>query len=78
MASACGEERDNSSAHEEKIYVAVRVRPLSDREISKNDTSEWECSNNTTIVFKNTQLPSAYAFSKHSHTFFRSKLSKNT
>ncbi|KAL1542944.1 kinesin-like protein KIN-7E [Salvia divinorum] len=64
MASVCGDERDNSSAHEEKIYVAVRVRPLSDREISKNDSSEWECLNNTTIIFKNTQLPSAYAFDR--------------
>ncbi|KAG6435369.1 hypothetical protein SASPL_100241 [Salvia splendens] len=64
MAWVCGEERDNSSAHEEKIYVAVRVRPLSDREISKNDSSEWECINNTTIVFKNSQLPSAYAFNR--------------
>ncbi|KAG6432068.1 hypothetical protein SASPL_103641 [Salvia splendens] len=64
MVSLSGEERDNSSAHEEKIYVAVRVRPLSDREISKNDSSEWECINNTTIVYKNTQLPGAYAFNR--------------
>ncbi|XP_057793748.1 kinesin-like protein KIN-7E [Salvia miltiorrhiza] len=72
MASVCGDEMvewENASAHEEKIYVAVRVRPLSDREISKNDLSDWECINNTTIIFKNTlqersQLPSAYTFDR--------------
>ncbi|KAH6832033.1 ATP binding microtubule motor family protein [Perilla frutescens var. hirtella] len=61
--------QDNSSAHDEKIYVAVRVRPLSDKEIAKNDLSDWECINNTTIIFKNSLqerslLPSAYTFDR--------------
>ncbi|KAK6115257.1 hypothetical protein DH2020_007526 [Rehmannia glutinosa] len=57
----------DSNAHEEKIFVAVRLRPLNERELSKNDVSEWECINSTTILFKNTlqertMLPTAYTF----------------
>ena len=64
MGSICGEE-------EEKIYVAVRLRPLNEREITRNDVSDWECINNTTIIFKNTTsqeqrslLPAAYTFDR--------------
>lgn len=71
MGSISGEEaaewdsHDNSNA--ERIYVAVRARPLNDREIARNDLSDWECINNTTIIFKNSlqersMLPSAYTF----------------
>lgn len=71
MGSINGEEaaewdsHDNSNA--ERIYVAVRARPLNEREIAKNDLSDWECINNTTIIFKNSlqersMLPSAYTF----------------
>ncbi|KAK2990944.1 hypothetical protein RJ640_020921 [Escallonia rubra] len=57
------------SAHEEKIFVAVRVRPLNEREIAKNDESDWECINNNTILFKNglaerSMFPTAYTFGK--------------
>ncbi|XP_060199775.1 kinesin-like protein KIN-7G [Lycium barbarum] len=54
-ASQCGDDH-GSGAHEEKekIFVAVRLRPLNDREISNNDVSDWECINNTTILYKNT------------------------
>ncbi|KAL3637460.1 hypothetical protein CASFOL_018628 [Castilleja foliolosa] len=41
--------RDN----EERIKVSVRVRPLNDEEISRNDVSDWECINDDTIVYKN-------------------------
>ncbi|KAK6115276.1 hypothetical protein DH2020_007545 [Rehmannia glutinosa] len=59
----------DSNAHEEKIFVAVRLRPLNERELSKNDVSEWECINSTTILFKNTlqertMLPTAYTFDR--------------
>ncbi|KAL8524012.1 hypothetical protein ACS0TY_013828 [Phlomoides rotata] len=70
-ASVCGEETM------EKIYVAVRLRPLNEREIGRNDVSDWECINNTTVIFKNTLqerplLPTAYTFDRvfgyNSHT----------
>lgn len=72
MGSLCGEETiewegQDSSAHEEKIFVAVRLRPMNERELVKNDVSDWECINNTTIIFKNalqerSLLPTAYTF----------------
>ncbi|KAK2998404.1 hypothetical protein RJ639_024149, partial [Escallonia herrerae] len=57
------------SAHEEKIFVAVRVRPLNEREIAKNDELDWECINNNTILFKNglaerSMFPTAYTFDR--------------
>ncbi|KAL6524753.1 hypothetical protein OROMI_030346 [Orobanche minor] len=74
MGSICGEsmvdfDGQDSSAHEEKIFVAIRLRPLNERELSKNDVSEWECINNTTVLFKNTLqertlLPTAYTFDR--------------
>ncbi|KAI3464881.1 hypothetical protein Pfo_021544 [Paulownia fortunei] len=74
MGSISGEETvdwdgQDSSAHEEKIFVAVRLRPLNERELGKNDVSDWECINNTTILFKNTLqerslLPTAYTFDR--------------
>ncbi|GAB4839451.1 hypothetical protein Ancab_028973 [Ancistrocladus abbreviatus] len=58
-----------SSAHEEKILVSVRLRPLNGKEIASNDFSDWECINNTTILFKNclgerSMYPNAYTFDR--------------
>ncbi|PIN21678.1 Kinesin-like protein [Handroanthus impetiginosus] len=74
MGSISGEssvewDSQDSSAHEEKIFVAVRLRPLNERELGKNDFSEWECINNTTIIFKNclqerSMSPTAYTFDR--------------
>ncbi|PIN23911.1 Kinesin-like protein [Handroanthus impetiginosus] len=74
MGSINGEESvdwdaQDSSAQEEKIFVAIRLRPLNERELAKNDVSDWECINNTTIIFKNTLqerslLPTAYTFDR--------------
>nr|GME00145.1 kinesin-like protein NACK1 [Ipomoea batatas] len=76
MSSVCGDEGfppqlndQGSSAHEEKIYVSIRVRPLNDREISRNDVADWECIDSTTILFKNAQgerssLPTTYQFDR--------------
>lgn len=55
---------------EERIYVSVRLRPLNGKEILRNDVSDWECINDTTIVYKNAALsasersmyPTAYTF----------------
>ncbi|KAL6576089.1 hypothetical protein OROHE_000560 [Orobanche hederae] len=57
---------------EERIYVSVRLRPLNQKEILRNDVSDWECVNNKTIVYKNVGLsasersmyPAAYTFDR--------------
>lgn len=52
---------------EEKILVLVRLRPLSEKELARNEVSDWECINETTILYRNSLqersgLPSAYSF----------------
>ncbi|KAG0586149.1 hypothetical protein M758_2G098300 [Ceratodon purpureus] len=37
---------------EEKIYVTVRVRPLSSKEVARSDVSDWVCTNHNTIAYK--------------------------
>ncbi|KAK8964943.1 Kinesin-like protein NACK1 [Platanthera guangdongensis] len=72
MGSNDGDEAENGGeggGKEEKIYVSVRVRPLSSKEIEKNDHSDWEIINNTTLIFKNSlpdrsMLPSAYIYDR--------------
>ncbi|KAL6583228.1 hypothetical protein OROMI_005306 [Orobanche minor] len=57
---------------EERIYVSVRLRPLNQKEILRNDVSDWECVNDKTIVYKNVGLsasersmyPAAYTFDR--------------
>ena len=56
-----------SMAGKERIRVSVRLRPLNEDELSRNDPSDWDCINKTTIAFKNTfpdrSMPSnAYTF----------------
>nr|CAD1821450.1 unnamed protein product [Ananas comosus var. bracteatus] len=53
----------------ERILVSVRLRPLNAKEKEKGDASDWECINNTTIIFKNSlpdrsMLPAAYSFDR--------------
>lgn len=52
---------------EERILVSVRLRPLNAKELERNDTSDWECIDRTTVVFKNnlpdrSMYPTAYTF----------------
>ncbi|XVF45379.1 hypothetical protein PTKIN_Ptkin02bG0201300 [Pterospermum kingtungense] len=59
MAGAC----------EERIQVAVRLRPLSDKEIVANEVADWECINDSTILYRNTlregsTFPSTYTFDR--------------
>lgn len=54
---------------EEKILVLVRLRPLNDKEISKNEVADWECINESSILYRNSLqersgLPTAYSFGK--------------
>ncbi|CAL9228631.1 unnamed protein product [Arabidopsis halleri] len=56
-------------AREEKILVLVRLRPLNEKEIAANEAADWECINDTTILYRNTlregsNFPSAYSFDK--------------
>lgn len=59
-------------AHGEKIFVSVRVRPLNEKEIAKNDSCDWECVSNDTILYKSglaeqrSTHPNAYTFGKQS------------
>ncbi|KAI3521930.1 hypothetical protein L1887_11406 [Cichorium endivia] len=74
MESISGDEYElsdeqESTTQEEKIFVAVRLRPLNEKEISKNDLSDWECINKTTIVYKSNQsdrpmYPNAFTFDR--------------
>lgn len=63
-----------SNGREEKILVLVRLRPLNDKEISRNDVSDWECINDTTVLFRNSlqersMFPTAYSFGKSIYSF---------
>ncbi|MCD7450176.1 hypothetical protein HAX54_004165 [Datura stramonium] len=39
---------------EERIFVSVRLRPLNEDE--RNDVSDWECIDDTTIIYKNSSF----------------------
>ncbi|KAA8531957.1 hypothetical protein F0562_006901 [Nyssa sinensis] len=41
----------------EKICVSVRLRPLNEKEVARNDVSDWECVNYNTVIFRNGNLP---------------------
>ncbi|XP_027356090.1 kinesin-like protein KIN-7E [Abrus precatorius] len=63
------EKMEGVGGHEEKILVLVRLRPLSEREIAANEVADWECINDTTILYRNTlregsSFPSAYTFDR--------------
>lgn len=58
---------------EERIYVSARLRTLNEKE--RNDVSDWECMNDTTIIYNNVSsspserimYPSAYTFGMSLH-----------
>ncbi|CAL0304261.1 unnamed protein product [Lupinus luteus] len=57
------------SGCEEKIIVLIRLRPLSEKENAANESADWECINDTTILYRNTlregsTFPSAYTFDR--------------
>ncbi|GAV73357.1 Kinesin domain-containing protein/DUF3490 domain-containing protein [Cephalotus follicularis] len=75
MGAIGGEELINmekmqmAMAREEKILVLVRLRPLSEKETAANEVADWECINDTTILYRNTlregsTFPSAYTFDR--------------
>lgn len=72
MGAAGGEELvQGPSGRVEKIFVSIRLRPLNEKEIARNDVSEWECINDNTIIYRNnlsvserSMYPTAYTFGK--------------
>ncbi|XP_068640825.1 kinesin-like protein KIN-7F isoform X2 [Aristolochia californica] len=64
-----GNASPNAGVGGEKILVSVRLRPLNEREISRNDVSDWECIDDHTIMFRNSlpersMFPTAYTFDR--------------
>ncbi|XP_059459574.1 kinesin-like protein KIN-7I isoform X2 [Corylus avellana] len=58
-----------SNGQEERIFVSVRVRPLNEKEILRNDASDWECINGNSIKFKHNlpdraMFPSSYTYDR--------------
>ncbi|KAK3164442.1 hypothetical protein QOZ80_1AG0018520 [Eleusine coracana subsp. coracana] len=58
----------SSRAKEEKIFVTVRVRPLSKKELAVKDDMAWECTDSQTIMYKgppqDRATPFSYTFDK--------------
>ncbi|KAH7852362.1 hypothetical protein Vadar_023915 [Vaccinium darrowii] len=62
-------EEVSTGGGEEKILVLVRLRPLSEKEVAKNEVVDWECINENTILFRNSlqersMFPTAYTFDR--------------
>lgn len=59
---------------EEKIFVTVRVRPMSRNELAQNDQIAWECIDEHSILSKNLNNERStvpYTFGKfHSISFY--------
>ena len=56
----------SSRSKEEKIFVTVRVRPLSKKELAVKDQAGWECTDSQTIIYKGPSqdraAPTSYTF----------------
>lgn len=64
-----------SRIKEEKIFVTVRVRPLSKKELSLKDQEAWACVDDNKIVFKmpaqdRSNSSSSYTFGTFSNYFY--------
>ena len=51
----------------DRIQVLVRLRPLNEKEVTRGEPAEWECINDTTVMFRSTfpdrpTAPTAYTF----------------
>jgi len=70
MGAIHGEELNKSGktlGREERILVLVRLRPLSEKELSNNEVTDWECINESTVLYRNSLqersgLPTAYSY----------------
>ncbi|XP_031385160.1 kinesin-like protein KIN-7F isoform X2 [Punica granatum] len=59
------------SLPEEKILVSVRLRPLNQKEIARNDVCDWECINDDTIIYRNVLSVSERSVYPNAYTFDR-------
>nr|VDC62270.1 unnamed protein product [Brassica rapa] len=69
--AAIEDQMQGSSGREEKIFVSVRLRPLSVRERVRNDVADWECINDETVIYRShlsiserSMYPTAYTFDR--------------
>ncbi|CAA6666905.1 unnamed protein product [Spirodela intermedia] len=65
----CGIAGEGGGGGKERIQVSVRLRPLNAKELERNEPSDWECINDTTIIFRNSlpersMTPIAYNFDR--------------
>ncbi|XVF15873.1 hypothetical protein REPUB_Repub09cG0193700 [Reevesia pubescens] len=65
------EQIEEPAVCEERIFVSVRLRPLSEKEIARQDVSDWECISDNTIIYRNSlsvsersMYPTAYTFDR--------------
>ncbi|KAL9231682.1 hypothetical protein vseg_006877 [Gypsophila vaccaria] len=57
------------AGRDEKILVLVRLRPLNEKEIAKSEVADWECINDSTVLYRNSLqersgLPTAYSYDR--------------
>ncbi|KAM6592419.1 hypothetical protein CsatA_000122 [Cannabis sativa] len=62
-------EKGANSDEEESIVVSVRVRPLNEKELARNEECDWECISYNTVAIKNNlseriTFPTAYTFDR--------------
>lgn len=61
----------SQSGRPERIFVSVRLRPLNEKEIARNDVSDWECINDSTIIYRNNLSVAERSMYPTSYTFDR-------
>ncbi|EXC35389.1 Kinesin-related protein 4 [Morus notabilis] len=72
MGAVGGEElMQGPGGREEKIFVSIRLRPLNEKEASRNDVSDWECINDDTIIYRNNLSVSERSMYPTGYTFDR-------
>lgn len=62
-------EGPTSTSCGERILVSVRLRPLNNKERARNDVSDWECINDTTVICKNNLSASDRSLYPSTYTF---------
>ncbi|KAK4276530.1 hypothetical protein QN277_014668 [Acacia crassicarpa] len=67
MAGEDSGDMRRSNANEERIFVAIRIRPLNKNEIARQELSAWNCINGNTIRLKNS--PAERSSSTDTYTF---------
>jgi len=75
MGSIAEEEAMQGSAgSEERILVSVRVRPVNEKELARNDLSEWECINDATIMYRSNLSATERSLYPTTYTFGMKRL----